>query len=64
MSDETFVQVFWFLLFVVVWTGALIATAAGAMWLTRTDYYHYLKLQKAKQRWAEMMSPNQSEESK
>lgn len=56
MTDEIFVQLFWFIFFVVAFIGLLVICGLIAQRVEFHDYYQTMKHQKARARWAEMMS--------
>lgn len=55
MTDEIFVQLFWFIFFVVAFVGMLVVLALIFQRVEHRDYYEMMKHQKARARWAEMM---------
>ena len=56
MTDEIFVQLFWFIFFVVAFVGMLVVLALIFQRVEHRDYYATMRHQKARRRWAEMMS--------
>ena len=58
MSQETYIQLFWFLLFITVFCSLLVAGGLAIHQIQRWEYRRLSKLEKAREAWAKMLGCN------
>ena len=57
MSDEFFVQLFWFIFLVTLFAGILVSGAIIYSHIQRWEYRRLVRHEKARQRWTEVATP-------